>query len=322
MNQTDRFFDRRPDEIGPGRAATPRPQPLSFCAAWWPAKMTKANGGSNSGTAASRPGGKFGGSGGGGRQGKFAKLKPPSSSAGGEAASSSADAAAAAAAKASKKRVRTERQAKLFADLDEAEATVLGMIALASETASALSDLASGREAASATGGGGDDADTDTAAAAKKIAELAKKNGEDYLDKVARVHALLSPHAEKVVAYSNHEVDTAEASASAAAAAAAAVDDETAKSEAQAREKKNNMYAAKVEMRLAIERRDVLKEFLRLEKEELGMEDDDDDDNNNINEEDDDEQKQAATRSGETNGGDATATKNTGTRKGKRRRAG
>ena len=278
--------------------------------------MTKANGGSNGGTAASRPGGKFGGgaASSGGRQGKFAKLKPPSAA--GDA-SSSADAAttaantAAAAAKASKKRVRTERQAKLFADLDEAEATVLGMIALASETASALSDLASGREAASTTTGGGDDTDTDAAAAtaAKKIAELGKKNGEDYLDKVARVHALLTPHAEKVVAYSNHEVDTAEADA------AADNNEETAKSETEAREKKNNMYAAKVEMRLAIERRDVLKEFLRLEKEELGMEDDDD------GNDEEDEQKQPAA-SGEKNGGDATATTNTGTRKGKRRRAG
>lgn len=212
--------------------------------------------------------------------------------------------------------MRTERQAKLFADLDEAEATVLGMIALASETASALSDLASGKEGASTATGGGDDADTDTAAAttaaAKKIAELGKKNGEDYLDKVARVHALLSPHAEKVVAYSNHEVDTAEADAG--AESAADNNEETAKSETEAREKKNNMYAAKVEMRLAIERRDVLKEFLRLEKEELGMEDDDGND-------DDDEGKQPAA-SGETNGGDATATTNTGARKGKRRRAG
>ena len=281
--------------------------------------MTKANGGSNGGTAASRPGGKFGGgaASGGGRQGKFAKLKPPSAA--GDA-SSSADAAAtaantaAAAAKASKKRVRTERQAKLFADLDEAEVTVLGMIALTSETASALSDLAIGKEGASTATGGGDDADTDTAAAttaaAKKIAELGKKNGEDYLDKVARVHALLSPHAEKVVAYSNHEVDTAEADAG--AESAADNNEETAKSETEAREKKNNMYAAKVEMRLAIERRDVLKEFLRLEKEELGMEDDDGND--------DDEGKQPA--SGETNGGDATTTTNTGARKGKRRRAG
>lgn len=280
--------------------------------------MTKANGGSNGGTAASRPGGKFGGgaASSGGRRGKFAKLKPPSAA--GDA-SSSADAAAtaantaAAAAKASKKRVRTERQAKLFADLDEAEATVLGMIALASETASALSDLASGTEAASTTTGGGDDTDTDaaaaTATAAKKIAELGKKNGEDYLDKVARVHALLTPHAEKVVAYSNHEVDTAEADA------AADNNEETAKSETEAREKKNNMYAAKVEMRLAIERRDVLKEFLRLEKEELGMEDDDD------GNDEEDEQKQPAA-SGEKNGGDATATTNTSTRKGKRRRAG
>ena len=73
------------------------------------------------------------------------------------------------------------------------------------------------------------------------------------------------------------------------------------------------MYAAKVEMRLAIERRDVLKEFLRLEKEELGMVDGDDHDGDGDDADKDD-------RKPSTNGGDATATKTT--RKGKRRRAG
>jgi hypothetical protein len=255
--------------------------------------MTKANGGSNSGSAASRPGSKFGGSAGGDRRGKFANLQQPPASSSNDAA-----AAAAAAAKASKKRARTEGQARLLADLDEAEVTVLGMVALASETAAALSGLAGGVDA------------TCSAAAAKQMAELGKKNGEDYLDRVARVHALLSPHAEKVVAYSNHEVDTA-----AAAAAAAAEGDEAAKSEAGSLEEKknNNMYAAKVEMRLAIERKDVLKEFLRLEKEELGMEEEED------GNEEEDGRKPA---SGETNGGDATATSNAGSRKGKRRRAG
>jgi len=255
--------------------------------------MTKANGGSNSGSAASRPGSKFGGSAGGDRRGKFANLQQPPASSSNDAA-----AAAAAAAKASKKRARTEGQARLLADLDEAEVTVLGMVALASETAAALSGLAGGVDA------------TCSAAAAKQMAELGKKNGEDYLDRVARVHALLSPHAEKVVAYSNHEVDTV-------AAAAAAEGDEAAKSEAGSLEEKknNNMYAAKVEMRLAIERKNVLKEFLRLEKEELGMEEEEEEDGN----EEEDGRKPA---SGETNGGDATATSNAGSRKGKRRRAG
>ena len=115
------------------------------------------------------------------------------------AAGGGADEAAASAAKARKKRARTERQARLFADLDEAESTVLEMIALAGETASSLSDLASGAKK-------GDD--DEGKSVADRIAEAAKKNGEDYLQKVARVHSLLMPHADKVVAYRNHEVDT------------------------------------------------------------------------------------------------------------------
>mmetsp|Transcript_10997 Transcript_10997/g.22429 ORF Transcript_10997/g.22429 Transcript_10997/m.22429 type:complete len:193 (+) Transcript_10997:455-1033(+) len=166
------------------------------------------------------------------------------------------------------------------------------MIALAGETASSLSDLASG---AAATKKGDSSDDDEGKSMADRIAEAAKKNGEEYLQKVARVHSLLMPHADKVVAYRNHEVDTGggiggggggpdqEATKSAPAVSVAGggteiedekeVDKDASNVSAAAVEgdKKNNMYAAKVEMRLALERRDVVKEFLRLEKEELGM---------------------------------------------------
>ena len=247
------------------------------------------------GTAASRPGGKFGGGGGGARRGKFAN-KPSSAAAQSSSSACGADASgsAAAAGKTRKKRVRTERQAKLFADLDEAESAVLEMIALAGETASALSDLAGGASSRNK----GDNDDDDGKSAADKIAEQVKKNGENYLEKVSRVHSLLMPHADKVVAYRNHEVDTFEGGGSVSIASAENEDAKSAPAVAKSEDDKgeyndtskaskasvstltedeknattrSNMYAAKVEMRLALERRDVLAEFLRLEREELGL---------------------------------------------------
>lgn len=71
---------------------------------------------------------------------------------------------------------------------------------------------------------------------------------KQYRETLEKLHGILTPHASLVVAYENHSID-------------------------QTKEKKkqdNNMYAARVEMRLAQERRNVLQELLRLEQAEGG----------------------------------------------------
>lgn len=68
------------------------------------------------------------------------------------------------------------------------------------------------------------------------LSEISSK----YRDTLQKIHSLLSPHAKFVKAYQNHQEE----------------------SEA------TNMYAARVETRLAQERRNVLEELLRLEKQE------------------------------------------------------
>jgi hypothetical protein len=186
------------------------------------------------------------------------------------------------------KRIRpvptVERQERLFADLDEAESLALELLDLASSTALSLAKaiVASSME---------DSEDTFL-----KCEDL----GDKYADKVKRIHALLSPHARLVVNYKNHAVDATKAVAAQDLQQTSSVpvnqppSDLTANVEKQAEstdnmEKSNktessslpsrdakveelinspkNMYAARVELRLAIERQNVLCEMVRLEKE-------------------------------------------------------
>mmetsp|Transcript_13893 Transcript_13893/g.20506 ORF Transcript_13893/g.20506 Transcript_13893/m.20506 type:complete len:284 (+) Transcript_13893:60-911(+) len=66
------------------------------------------------------------------------------------------------------------------------------------------------------------------------LSELSKK----YRDTLQNIHSLLCPHADFVKAYQNHQEE----------------------------EETKNMYAARVETRLSQEKRNVIQEFLRLEK--------------------------------------------------------
>lgn len=74
--------------------------------------------------------------------------------------------------------------------------------------------------------------------------EAVSKTSAEYRETLQQIHAKLTPHAHLVVPYQNHEVDGKKG------------------------EEQNNMYAARVEMRLAMERKEVLGELLRLEQEE------------------------------------------------------
>ena len=199
-------------------------------------------------------------------RGKFASLTASSSvggvglqggnSDGALATASSVDPAAAA-----RRSARLERQAMIFASIDEAEDLALDIIGLASSTSSALSDLTTPSE-------DGEDASS-------RLEALIRSNGDEYLEKVKRVHALLTPHAGLVAAYRNHEEeDMAEPGASPFPVATTLTEDAGAaalkgkEDESSAHHK--NMYAARVEMRLAMERKKILIELLRLEKKDLG----------------------------------------------------
>ena len=208
--------------------------------------------------ASRRSGGKLGGGGGGGGaaarrgRGKFLNKPPGADAADGEGAAggTGTGTGTGSGADASRKRKRREArraaEAGLASSLDEAEALALELLGLAEGTAAALSAGAAGR---GGTGGEG-------APSLDEIASEAKRSGQEYLRKVGRIHALLAPHANRVVPYvAGAAISSASPPASASAPARAAEGGEA------------KVDAARMEMRLATERRDVLRQFLMLEKE-------------------------------------------------------
>lgn len=189
------------------------------------------------------------------------------------------------------KRIRSTttvgRQEKLFSDLDEAESLALDLLELASSTALSLSNAIV----------------TTTTEESEDIFRRCEAYGDQYTEKVKRIHSLLSPHARLVVSYKNHVADIAkevalqdqQARAPISQPPSIATKDGVSGGNGEnnvGKEKGNkepsqshhpsrtadleelitspkNMYAARVELRLALERRDILREMVRLEKERL-----------------------------------------------------
>lgn len=203
-----------------------------------------------------------------------------------------------------KSKIRTERQESLFADLDQAESLAMEILTLASTTVRALSD------AASCTDDGNDNhADnnstsilnvdndntkrgdgTNNNSRLSKLMMKCDSNGIVFMEKVKKIHSLVSPHAGLVVPYRNHAVDifqsdtTTEAknrnsgkkrklddkddAASSANSKPLDIVDDTATSNGKKETRTLNMYAARMEKKLALEKRDTLKELLKIERED------------------------------------------------------
>lgn len=143
---------------------------------------------------------------------------------------------------------RMTQRDQVLKDLEKAEGWTWQLLSLASKTARSLSEL-----------------DMDN------VEELGQTS-QQYRTTLQKIHGTLSPHASLVVAYENHGIDKKQDSVVGADKKQddAAKSQEEKKQEEASNEKKQdiNMYAARVEMRLAHERRDVLKELLRLEQQE------------------------------------------------------
>ena len=109
-----------------------------------------------------------------------------------------------------------------------------------------------------------------------------KKNGKLIQAKLKKIHDLLAPHAHLVVNYSNeqsapkdkdldekdHEIvnkDEDEGEHEGEGEGEGEADQETKKEEDETKEDQN-MYSSRMEMRLAIERRNLLRDLLKLEK--------------------------------------------------------
>jgi hypothetical protein len=100
-----------------------------------------------------------------------------------------------------------------------------------------------------------------------------QKNGIEFRAKLAKIHDLLSPHAHLVVNYSNLEemkrIDNLSPDSSQVKTnviVGGGVEDDAKEGDSKAHKTKN-MYTSRLEVRLAIERKNVLRNLLKLEKE-------------------------------------------------------
>ena len=142
-----------------------------------------------------------------------------------------------------RKEVAAKRD-KVFHDLDKAEDIILSLLDGASDVACSLSEMTSAK-----TDGSTNSFDD--------LAEKISQNGRGYLAGVNKLHSLLSPHASLVRAYRNpNEGDSV-----------TGPDETTVRSTGDISQRiTSNMYAARVEKRLALERSAILKNMIRLEE--------------------------------------------------------
>ena len=142
-----------------------------------------------------------------------------------------------------RKEVAAKRD-KVFRDLDEAENIVLSLLDGASDVARSLSEMTTAK--ANGNTNSFDD-----------LAEKIGQNGRGYLAGVNKLHSLLSPHAPLVKAYRNPDEGDSIAGPPKA---------ETMSTGDIIQKATSNMYAARVEKRLALERSTILNEMIRLEE--------------------------------------------------------
>jgi len=173
----------------------------------------------------------------------------------------------------------------VFADLKKAESLVYDLLQTASSTADSLSKLAGASKDNGDTG-----SDLYSSHERKHLSDTIQQNGKVYFDTVKRIHSLLVPHANLVVSYKAYQDGVTNATSVATRNSTLSNSIHTAPLEQNTDEvsdnsnpmpdhtkpisdttgspKINNMYASRVETRLALERREVLDELLRLERDE------------------------------------------------------
>ncbi len=129
----------------------------------------------------------------------------------------------------------------------------------------------------------------------EQLSAQVRSNGVGYLAGVNKLHELLAPHAALVKSYRNHHHQSAavnpnndirkKGSAASSTVLATGGSNNDGKQQQQSSSSEiasftgsasdivkmatSNMYAARVEKRLAVERKEILKEMIRLEEEEL-----------------------------------------------------
>ena len=190
-----------------------------------------------------------------------------------------------------RRRAISSSRDEIFSDLEQAETIVLALLQCASEVSESLSKMATARsrhlidDDDHRDGDNNNNDDTNEEESFEQLASQVRANGVGYLAGVTKLHGLLTPHAELVKSYRNHSAATAAASALNGNQNETSSSDTTdnngqlkqsseiasfdPRSSEIVQMATSNMYAARVEKRLAVERMEILKEMIRLEEEEM-----------------------------------------------------
>ena len=113
-------------------------------------------------------------------------------------------------------------------------------------------------ETKSTSGGGGTKDGTDDGANDDELVERIRKNGREYVSKLDRIYGLLEPRAGLVVSYGN--LAAGGTGGNGRPGGVKVVGGEEGGN--------RNMYSSRLEMRLAIERRNLMRELVRLERQD------------------------------------------------------
>lgn len=209
-----------------------------------------------SGTAASRPGGKFA------ARGKTSLTssnpegsKDPSSGTNTTAPQITKETLIA-------KRSKLKRHG-VFGDLDNAERLVMDILSIATSTSEAFSGLAQSTQIVASEENGEDETLKQNG---RQLQHRIRKNGQEYLSKIKKIHDLLAPHASLVKSYGNLQESIEKKTSDLPTSTAA---DSTTEKVEGVTSMKNNMYVSRLEMRFAIERKNLLREMVRLEEAEV-----------------------------------------------------
>ena len=195
-------------------------------------------------TAASRPGGKFAKSGTAASRpgGKFASLASKTA----ECSKDTSNGTTITSPEVTRE-VLSAKRAKLtrhvvFDDLENAEQLAMETLTIASSTAEAFCHLAQNTQTDEKKG-----SETDKQTA-RQLQHRIRKNGQEFLSKIKKIHDLLAPHASIVKTYENLPSSEKATGAS---------------SNTESSRLKGDIYLSRLEMRLAVERRELLREIVQ-----------------------------------------------------------
>ena len=175
----------------------------------------------------------------------------------------------------SRRKAIAGQRKSIITDLDEAENIVLSLLECASSVASDLSEMTTAKSKKMHGKKSDNNRDEEEGgkvdASFEQLTANVRSNGVGYLAGVKKLHELLAPHSSLVKSYKNHDGEPSATEKNNKEhlhkSFAAVAGGNSSASSKIIQEATSNMYAVRVKKRLAMERKDIMKEMIRLEEE-------------------------------------------------------